>query len=83
MRPIMKLSLLITTLLISGITLHAKDHKLTGENTTIKFVGTKKDGKHEGSFKKVDGTLSVDAADLAKTKLSVTIDIESMPSDGA
>ncbi len=77
----MKLSLLLSALLCSGLTLHAEDHKLTGDNTTIKFVGTKKDGKHEGTFKKVEGTLSVDAADISKSKLSVTIDIESMTTD--
>ena len=77
----MKQSLLLTALLFSTLTLHAEDHKLTAENTTIKFVGTKKDGKHEGSFKKLDGTLSVDAADVSKSKLSLTIDIESITSD--
>ena len=74
-------SLLLTVFLFSGLTLHAEDHKLTGDNTTIKFVGTKKDGKHEGTFKKVEGTLSADAADISKSKLSVTINIESMTTD--
>jgi polyisoprenoid-binding protein YceI len=61
----------------------ADEHKLSGDNTTIKFTGTKKDGKHEGSFKKLDGTLSVDPADMTKSKLEVTIDIASMTTDDA
>ncbi len=77
----MKLSILLATLLASALTSHSQEHKLTGENTTIKFVGSKKDGKHEGSFKKVDGVLTVDAADIAKSKLTLTIDIESMTTD--
>ena len=81
LRTMKRSFLLLSALLFSGLTLHAEDHKLTGENTTIKFVGTKKDGKHEGSFKKVEGTLSVDAADVSKSKLTVTIDIDSMTTD--
>jgi polyisoprenoid-binding protein YceI len=59
----------------------AEQHKLSPENTTIKFVGSKKDGKHEGTFKKLDGTLAVDPADLGKANLAVTIDIASMTTD--
>ncbi len=61
--------------------LRAEDHKLTADNTTIKFTGSKKDGKHEGTFKKVEGKLSVDAADVSKAKLELTIDVESMTTD--
>ncbi len=75
------LPVLLTAILASGFALRAEDHKLSGENTTIKFVGSKKDGKHEGTFKKLDGTLTVDAADVTKSKLSVTIDVESMTTD--
>jgi polyisoprenoid-binding protein YceI len=63
--------------------LRAEEHKLTGDNTTIKFVGSKKDGKHEGSFNKLNGTLTVDRADFAKSKLAVTIDIDSLKADAA
>lgn len=72
---------LLSAFIVSGSTLRAEDHKLTGENTTIKFVGSKKDGKHEGTFKKLDGTLTTDAADVTKAKLSVTIDVGSMTTD--
>jgi polyisoprenoid-binding protein YceI len=75
------LPVLFTAILLSGFTLRAEDHKLTGENTAIKFVGSKKDGKHEGTFKKLDGTLTADAADVTKSKLSVTIDVGAMTTD--
>lgn len=72
------LSLLLLTTLGSG--LRAAEFKLTGENTTVKFVGSKPDGKHEGSFKKLSGTFSVDG-DVTKAKLAVTLDIDSMVTD--
>ncbi len=79
MKPI-ALSLLVTALLVTATGLRAADIKLTGDNTTVKFVGSKPDGKHEGSFKKVAGTFSVDG-DVTKAKLEVTIDIDSMVTD--
>jgi polyisoprenoid-binding protein YceI len=78
----MKLFLLISAVsLLSVIALRAEDHKLSADNTTIKFVGSKKDGKHEGTFKKLDGTLSVDSGNIAKSKLAVNIDITSISTD--
>jgi polyisoprenoid-binding protein YceI len=75
------LLLLSAASFLSLSVLHAEEHKLTGDNTTIKFTGTKKDGKHEGTFKKVDGSLSVNHDDVSKSKLSVTIDVTSMATD--
>lgn len=49
---------------------------LTGENTRVEFVGTKKDGKHTGGFKKLDGTATAE-------KIEVTIDTDSLYSDDA
>jgi polyisoprenoid-binding protein YceI len=77
----MKTILLFAACLIPALGLRAADHKLSGENTTIKFVGSKKDGKHEGTFTKLEGTLSLDAADMAKSKLEVAIEINSMTTD--
>ncbi len=76
-------SLLLVPAVVLAFTsgLRADDHKLTAENTTVKFVGSKKDGKHEGTFKKLDGTLSLDAADVTKSKLEVSIDIASITTD--
>jgi len=81
MKPIASL-FLITASLLTTAGLHAAEYKLTGDNTTVKFLGTKKDGKHEGSFKKLAGTFSVDG-DVTKSKLEVTIDIDSMVTDAA
>ena len=57
---------------------------LTGENTKIEFLGTKKDGKHTGGFKKVTGKATAkDVADASTLSLDVTIDIDSLYSDDA
>jgi polyisoprenoid-binding protein YceI len=54
--------------------------KLTGENTKITFVGTKgAAGKHEGGFKALTGTATVDGGQL--TKVEVEIDTDSLWSD--
>ena len=74
------LSLLLVTTLATGTGLRAAEFKLSGENTTVKFIGSKPDGKHEGSFKKLSGRFSVDG-DVTKAKLEVTLDIDSMVTD--
>ena len=75
------LPLILSAVLAAAPALRAEDHKLSGENTTVKFTGSKKEGKHEGEFKKLDGTLSLNASDVSKSKLTVTIDINSMTTD--
>jgi polyisoprenoid-binding protein YceI len=55
----------------------AEKYTLTGENTKIEFVGTKKDGKHTGGFKTVTGTVTKDGG----WKIDVTIDTDSLYSD--
>src|SRR5436190_941267 len=57
------------------------DFPLTGGNTTITFIGTKPNGKHEGGFKAVTGTASVDNNDLGTLKIKLEIDMESLYSD--
>ena len=79
MKPII-LSFLITASLVTSAGLRAAEFKLTGDNTTVKFLGSKKDGKHQGSFPKLTGTFSVDG-DVTKARLEVTIDIDSMTTD--
>jgi polyisoprenoid-binding protein YceI len=70
--------------LLLGITLAANGtaatHQLSADNTKIKFVGSKKDGKHEGSFSKLSGSFTVDDT-VSKLDLSVTIDVDSMSTD--
>lgn len=56
--------------------------KLTGENTTLKFVGKKTDGKHEGGFKTITGTATC-GADPTTLKIECEIDCDSMYSDDA
>ena len=54
---------------------------LDGDNTKVKFVGTKPGGKHEGGFKKLTGTATVTGDDLASVKLEVEIDLNSTYTD--
>ena len=54
---------------------------LTGENTKITFVGTKPDGKHEGGFKTLTGTATVDGKDVTTLKIAIEIDMNSTFSD--
>ncbi len=57
-------------------------YTLSGENTKVEFVGTKKDGAHTGSFKKLTGTATAkDTADLSTVTFNVTIDVDSMVTD--
>lgn len=61
----------------------AADHKLTAENTSIKFVGAKPSGdSHTGSFKKLNGVFNL-ADDITKSKLEVVIELESIETDAA
>ncbi|MGL4420969.1 MAG: YceI family protein [Gemmataceae bacterium] len=65
--------------LVSGAALAADTtYKLTGENTTVTFVGTKPDGKHEGGFKKVTGAATETSEGW---KLEVEFDVASLYSD--
>lgn len=56
----------------------ADTYKLTGENTKIEFTGTKKNGKHDGGFKKCEGTVTSEGESW---KIDVTIETESLYSD--
>lgn len=71
---------LLLPAILATAPIHAATHQLTGDNTKIKFVGSKKDGKHEGTFAKLSGSFTVDDA-VSKLDLSVTIDIDSMTTD--
>jgi len=56
--------------------------KLTGENTTLKFVGKKTDGKHEGGFKTITGTATCGMDPMSLT-IECVIDCDSLHSDDA
>jgi polyisoprenoid-binding protein YceI len=53
---------------------------LTGDNTKITFVGTKKTGKHDGGFKKLTGTAKL-GADPTALKIDIEIDMDSIWTD--
>ena len=80
-KPIVS-SLFVTASLITAASLGAAEFKLSGDNTAVKFVGSKKDGKHVGSFPKLAGTFTVDG-DVTKAKLEVTLDVEALTTDTA
>ena len=73
-------TLLATALLALGLNLPAAEIKLSGDNTAVKFLGTKKDGKHAGSFPKLTGTFTVNG-DITKSQLQVTIDTDALTTD--
>jgi polyisoprenoid-binding protein YceI len=56
----------------------ADSYKLTGDNTEIKFTGTKKAGKHDGGFKKLTGTATVEGGTIA---IDVEIETDSIYTD--
>ena len=47
---------------------------LTGENTKITFVGTKPGGKHEGGFKTLTGTATMDGDALSAVEVEIATD---------
>src|SRR5436309_515880 len=53
--------------------------KLTGGNTKVTFVGTKPGGKHNGGFKVVSGTATVEAGKL--TAVEAEFDAGSLYTD--
>lgn len=57
-----------------------KKYALTGENTRVTFTGFKKAGKHDGGFKKLTGTATLDG-DPTSLKLEAEIDTDSLYSD--
>jgi polyisoprenoid-binding protein YceI len=61
----------------------AADQKivLSEANTTIKFVGSKAEGKHDGGFKKLKGQATVSGTDVTKLQIAVDIDTTSLWAD--
>jgi polyisoprenoid-binding protein YceI len=69
-----------TLVLLTGALVGA-EFTLTGKNTTITFIGTKPNGRHEGGFKTVTGTATVPGKDLTELKITLDIDVDSMYTD--
>jgi polyisoprenoid-binding protein YceI len=66
--------------LVAVTTAGADSYKLTGDNTEIKFTGSKKAGKHDGGFKKLTGTATVEGDKIA---IDVEIETDSIYTDNA
>ena len=52
----------------------AADIKLSGDNTKVTFTGTKPDGKHDGGFKTLTGTATVDGDTLSGVQVEIATD---------
>lgn len=76
-----RLLLALVALTLIAPVASAADHKLSGENTVLKFTGSKKDGKHTGQFPKLEGAIAMEGDDPTKAKLSVNIDMTALTSD--
>ncbi len=66
---------------LAGSLVAGEQFTLNGKNTTIKFVGTKPGGRHDGGFRDLTGTASVTGTDLTTLKISLDIDTNSLYSD--
>ena len=67
--------LCVSALVLAPVLASGADFPLTDKNTIITFIGSKPQGKHDGGFKTVTGTASVEKNDLTmlgKTK-SITV----------
>ena len=53
---------------------------ITSENSKIEFIGAKVTGHHNGSFKKISGTIDY-AGQIEKSRVSITIDSGSLETD--
>lgn len=73
----------IVALILAPVLGFAADFPLTDKNTTVKFIGAKPKGKHEGGFKSVSGTASVKDNDPTSLKITLDIDMASIYTDVA
>jgi polyisoprenoid-binding protein YceI len=77
------MKLMTTVLALAGLASTALSaemkYSLTGSNTKVEWTGTKADGKHDGGFKKLKGSATVDADAVAS--IDVEIDCGSLYSD--
>jgi polyisoprenoid-binding protein YceI len=59
----------------------AADLKFAGDSSKIEFVGTKKDGSHNGGFKTFAGDVVLPGDDFAQAKVTVKIQTGSLFAD--
>jgi len=70
-------------LVLTGALYGGGQFTLSGNNTTIKFVGTKKNGRHDCGVKEMTGTANVEGTDPATLKVSVDLDMNTIYADVA
>lgn len=56
-------------------------YTLNGDNTKVEFVGSKPDGKHNGGFAKLKGSVTAPKRDVTGGKVDVEIDTASLFTD--
>jgi len=54
---------------------------ITPETSKIEFVGSKKEGKHDGGFKAFTGSIKTADSDITKSTINVEIDTDSIWTD--
>jgi polyisoprenoid-binding protein YceI len=73
--------LCVSALVLAPVLASGADFPLTDKNTTITFIGSKPQGKHDGGFKTVSGTARVEKNDLTTLKITLDIDMTSIYTD--
>ncbi len=81
MKRLLAIACLVLVPFIASV--NGADFPLTGANTTVTWIGTKPEGKHEGGFKAVTGTATVTGTDAATLKITLDIDTSSLYADKA
>lgn len=75
------LALAAAVLLAATAVAEDKSYTIKAEASKVEFTGTKTDGKHDGGFKDVAGTVTCGGDDLTAAKFDVSIATESIFSD--
>jgi polyisoprenoid-binding protein YceI len=66
---------------ISPLQVRAQELTLVKDASSIEFVGTKPDGKHQGGFKKFEVAAIADFENASRSSLSINIDATSLWAD--
>jgi polyisoprenoid-binding protein YceI len=75
-------TLILATLLLPAIA-SARDWQVDAAKSSLGFKGTYQNEGFSGSFKKFNATIAYDAADLAKSKFDVDVDLSSADTGSA
>jgi polyisoprenoid-binding protein YceI len=73
--------LIVASALVAPVLAEEVKYGLTGDNTKIEFTGAKTGKKHEGGFKTLTGTATVNGNDPTSVKVEVEIDMTSTYTD--